>query len=96
VNFDRLGEHEVKYDDTPIEIHAEDILTRLAEGPRENETELATLFKGRKRHEMIGLFLALLELVRKRRVALRQDKTDGGIYLGLRPDEPIQETEPAT
>ena len=29
VNFDRLGEHTVTYDDTPIELHAEDLLDRL-------------------------------------------------------------------
>ena len=29
VNFERLGEHKVTYDDTPIELHAEDIVDRL-------------------------------------------------------------------
>lgn len=94
VNFDRLGEHEVTYDDTPIEVHARDILTRLTDGPRENETELASLLRGRRRHEMIGVFLALLELVRKRRVKVRQDRTDGSVYLGLRPDEDAASENP--
>lgn len=91
VNFDRLGEHEVTHDDTPIELHAEDIIAQLgaveAAADGRKETEFASLFKGRKRTEMIGLFLALLELVRKRRVAVRQDRVDGSIMLALRPDE---------
>jgi len=33
VNFDRLGDHTVTYDDTPIELHAEDILDRLRREP---------------------------------------------------------------
>lgn len=94
VNFDRLGEHEVTHDDTPIELHAEDILTQMSATPGERETEFASLFKGRKRHEMIGLFLALLELIRKRRVAVRQDRTDGSIFLKVREDAATAPGEP--
>lgn len=87
VNFERVGEHAVKYDDTPIEIHAEDILDRI----REHTTTLASstgqpmtmrqIFTGRRRSEMIGLFLALLELVRRRAVAVRQEATLGEIVV---------------
>jgi segregation and condensation protein A len=86
VNFDRLGEHEVTQEETPIELHAEDILVQLRGAPKVGETEFASLFRGRARHEMIGLFLALLELIRKRRVRVRQDRVDGGIYLAERED----------
>lgn len=90
VNFDRLGDHEVMYDDTPIEIHAQDILTQLSgpsARPREGgELEFATLFKGRTRPEMLGLFLALLELIRKRSVHVRQD-ADTRIYVARREAE---------
>lgn len=82
VNFDRLGDHQVTYDDTPIEVHAQDILTQIRrdeETPR--EVEFTSFFVGRQRHEMLGLFLALLELVRKRLVGVRQDRVDGQIYL---------------
>lgn len=94
VNFERLGDHQVKYDDTPIEIHAADIMTRLTTEPTPEtkpELELVTLFKGRTRSEMVGLFLALLELVRNRKVAVRQDRIEGGIYLRAREEE----TEPS-
>lgn len=87
VNFERVGEHAVKYDDTPIEIHAEDILDRI----REHKTTLASgsgqamtmrqIFTGRRRSEMIGLFLALLELVRRRAVAVRQEAILGEIVV---------------
>jgi segregation and condensation protein A len=91
VNFERLGDHEVKYDDTPIELHAADIVSRLEAEAAEPELELANLLKGRTRSEMVGLFLALLELVRNRRVGVRQDKIDGGIYLRMRTDEAAPE-----
>jgi segregation and condensation protein A len=107
VNFDRLGEHTVTYDDTPIELHAEDILDRLRrEGTPEPVGQasrlpaagtaapnlparmtLTALFSGRSRGEMLGLFLATLELVRRRAVAVKQDAPGGEIVLELRPAE---------
>lgn len=58
--------HEVVYDDTPIDLHAADIEDRVT---REGRVTLRQLFAGRKsRSEMIGVFLALLELIRQKRV----------------------------
>lgn len=91
VDFTRLGEHEVFDDDTPIELHAEDILDRLARagsGDGRASMPLATLFEGRRRIEMIGLFLATLELVRNRRVGIEQDE-QGQINLTLREPDPM-------
>jgi len=110
VNFERLGEHEVTYDDTPIELHAEDILDRLKRALEAGETlaveeaqnltdtaaaspawrgiPLQGLFTGRKRGEMIGLFLATLELVRRRAIRLRQETVGGEILIGIREGEP--------
>lgn len=83
VNLDRLGDHEIVDDDTPIELHAEDLVDRLG---REGGTiELGRIFAGRTRVEMIGLFLAMLELVRQRRVGVSQD--DGTITVSLRAAE---------
>lgn len=89
VNFDRLGDHTVTYDDTPIEAHAEDILkvlTGTADGNTGNMSqthgvEFASLFTGKTRSQAVGLFLALLVLVRDRKVAVAQDKIDGSITL---------------
>jgi segregation and condensation protein A len=119
VNFERLGEHEVTYDDTPIELHAEDILDRLRRALESGETvdvpdvarvaseaaadhapagattslpgwraiPLQGLFSGRKRGEMIGLFLATLELVRRRAIRLQQASPGAEILIGLRASE---------
>jgi segregation and condensation protein A len=99
VNFDRLGEHTVTYDDTPIELHAEDLLDRLKRETSEAAPTLplTAIFSGRRRGEMIGLFLATLELVRRRAITIRQETPGGEIVLGIRPaeeatDPPVVET----
>lgn len=77
--------HEVVYDDTPISLHAEDILDRLN---REGPMGLQDMFVGRsRRSEKIGLFLATLELVRQAKVKIVQNETDNTIRLVLRQDE---------
>ncbi len=82
-----LGDHEVTYDDTPISLHADDIADRLERDGGTDGMTLRQLFVGRKsRSEMIGLFLATLELVRQRRVQFIQDATGGDIRLQLRPE----------
>jgi len=88
INFERLGEHEVVSDETPIELYAEDMVDTLRRGAGEGKETmtLRSLFVGRPRHEMLGLFLALLELVRNRRVSVKQDKESGEIVLGLREE----------
>jgi hypothetical protein len=83
VDFSRVGEHRVVFDDTPIEIHAEDILLRLRsiEPPHpgdaatapQREMDFADVFRGRSRSEAIGLFLAVLELCKQQRIRVRQD-----------------------
>ncbi|MEM9883492.1 MAG: segregation/condensation protein A [Planctomycetota bacterium] len=83
------GDHEVTYDDTPISLHAEDIADRLARDAPDDGMTLRQLFVGRRsRSEMIGLFLATLELVRQRRVAVAQDPAGGDVRLTLRPPPP--------
>lgn len=71
-----IGDHAVTYDDTPISMHAEDIHDRLkTDGPTAGLT-LQQIFEGRSnRSEMIGLFLATLELVRQKLVTVVQDET---------------------
>ncbi len=98
VNFDRLGDHQVTYDDTPIEVHAEEILARLREPREPTPTQgvpLVTILRGRPRHEMIGLFLALLELVRTRRAGVRIDP-DAQVHVFPRePEEIVPGVAPA-
>ena len=62
--------HEVIYDDTPIDLHAADIEDRLN---REGKLSLRALVVGRaSRSEMIGVFLALLELIRQKKILVFQ------------------------
>lgn len=85
IHFDRLGEHEVVTDDTPIELYAEDLVDRLRRdgGAGRGVMTLREVFEGRARHEMLGLFLALLELARNRRVRVRQERESSEIVVAL-------------
>jgi segregation and condensation protein A len=70
VGVRRPGYHEVTYDDTPIDLHAADIEDRLK---REHKLTLRDLVLGRKsRSEVIGVFLALLELIREKKILVTQ------------------------
>ena len=87
VDLTRVGEHRVVMDDTPVEIHAEDIVDRLKRRAEEalaaggggdgaGDLDFITVFEHRSRSEMIGLFLAVLELVKQQRVWVRQQEDD--------------------
>lgn len=77
------GTHDVTYDDTPIALHAEDIFDRLQ---RDGTMTLQKMFEGRKsKSELIGLFMATLELVREHRVRVIQDQVNHEITLEVRP-----------
>jgi segregation and condensation protein A len=83
------GVHEVLYDDTPITLHAADIQDRLIrEGP---SMAFEKIFEGRNRSEMIGLFLALLELIRQDRIRIEQTEIFGTISIHLIDPTPITE-----
>ncbi|MCX5661440.1 MAG: segregation/condensation protein A [Planctomycetota bacterium] len=80
--------HQVVYDDTPIQLHADDILDRLQRDGSVGKMTLQQIFVGRtNRSEMIGLFLATLELVRQKRVRVLQERDKGEIVLELRPQD---------
>jgi segregation and condensation protein A len=88
VDLTRVGEHTVLDDQTPIEVHQADLIDRLqreaitlADGSR--GLRFADVFTGRTKSEAIGLFLAMLELIRQQRLNASQDETDGAIYLHL-------------
>lgn len=85
--LDSIGQtkhHQVTYDDTPISLHAADIYDRLL---REGPMTLQKMFEGRgNRSELIGLFLATLELVRDKRVRVLQEQIGGEITLEAAPE----------
>ncbi len=102
VDLSRVGDHRVTDDETPIALHATDILDRLAR----LEAELKALATSggaqgadaqnsarpaemefprdlRRPHPCrgIGLFLAVLELVRQRQIEALQDHINGRIVV---------------
>lgn len=75
------GEHEVRYDDTPVELHAEELIAILVQ---ESPTTFQALFAGQTdRLQIVGRFLALLELIRRGRIRAEQETVFGTIYLFL-------------
>ncbi|MDY7108883.1 MAG: segregation/condensation protein A [Planctomycetota bacterium] len=82
IDFSRFGDHVVEVDDTPIALHQEDLLDRLARAEAQRLT-LQETFEGQTRGQRIGLFLAALELVRLHRVTVLQDDIDSEIELAL-------------
>jgi segregation and condensation protein A len=77
--------HEVTYDDTPIDLHAADIEDRLK---REGPQSLRGLMLGRKsRSEMVGVFLAILELIREKRILVEQSDDLADAQIVVAPEE---------
>jgi segregation and condensation protein A len=78
--------HEIEKDDTPLALHQEDILDRLQ---REGPLPFSKIFEGKTRKtEIIGLFLAMLELIRQGLIRIEQDTPFAEIYLFLKVDLP--------
>ena len=89
----RLAIHEVTVDDTPMALHAEDIADALEHA--DGILRFEKIFAGRWGAGMIGLFLALLELIRQQRIRVSQDDPLGPILLhlidGPPPDKPAED-----
>jgi len=69
----------IVYDDTPIHVHMSRILARLQEHSR---LALSELFDPRlHKSVLVGMFLAILELVRHHRVQAQQNELFGEIWL---------------
>ena len=76
-------------DDTPIDLYQIEILHRLQE---EGPTSFERIFESKpNRVVMIGLFLALLELIREKLVFAKQRAPLSSIYLRPLTDEPAEE-----
>ena len=69
----------IRYDDTPIEVHMQRIRERLASEPR---LALASLFEaGMHRSQLVGMFLAVLELMRHGEAHAEQAELFGEIWI---------------
>ncbi|MHC4985749.1 MAG: hypothetical protein ACYTFO_06290, partial [Planctomycetota bacterium] len=77
------------YDDTPIELLELDIVDRLE---RDGTLTFAKVFEGAtNRGQLVGLFMALLELVRLQKVRARQQALFSEIIIELNPNPPSLE-----
>ncbi|MCA9285955.1 MAG: segregation/condensation protein A [Phycisphaerales bacterium] len=90
IDFARLGEHRVEYDDTPIALHQEDLLDQLRRAPM-RRASFRRIFEGRTRLEAIGLFLAMLELARQRMILVEQNEDGGEIEIAV-VEDPVEES----
>jgi segregation and condensation protein A len=84
-----LQNYEHIKDDTPIDLYQIELLDRLqTEGP----TSFQDIFKGKtNRLAMIGLFLAMLELVRSDLIKAEQNDSSDAIYIRALTDEPADQ-----
>ncbi|HEY3245824.1 MAG TPA: segregation/condensation protein A [Phycisphaerae bacterium] len=87
----RQRPHEVVYDDTPIALHAADVVDFLDRSG--GSLLFERIFDGRTKSQLIGLFLALLELIRQRRVRATQEQPFGPISIHLLDAAPIEVNE---
>lgn len=78
--------HEVVDDDTPIDLHAADLEDRLT---RDGAQTLRQLLSSRRsRGEVVGVFLALLELIREKRIIARfSEDNSEEIAIEIAPEE---------
>jgi segregation and condensation protein A len=81
-----LQPQQIVMDETPIHVHQARILEMLETTPR---LAFAAVFTPpRTRGRLVGLFLAVLELIKTRRLAAEQDEVFGAIWLTRPPPEP--------
>ena len=81
-------DHEILQDDTPIDLYEADILDRAQ---HQQPLTFEQVFQGRlNRLEIIGLFLALLELIRMKLVRIEQERPFGAIYIISLTKEPAE------
>jgi segregation and condensation protein A len=77
------------HDDTPIDLYQIELLHRLQ---TEGAMPFGRIFEGREnRLVMVGLFLALLELVRDGLVGVEQDEANKNIHVSALTNEPAEQ-----
>ena len=69
----------IRYDDTPLEVYVERIRQRLLQDQRLAFTSLFP--EDMTRSQMVGIFLALLELIRHHQVEVEQEDLFGEIWI---------------
>src|SRR5437016_9067622 len=78
-----LQPQQIIVDQTPMQVHMDWILQQLDRQPR---LAFAALFTPPyQRSRLVGLFLAILELIRAGRIAAEQDEVFGELWIGAAP-----------
>lgn len=80
-------------DDTPQQVHMERIVQRLRQAGRLPFSEVFD--PPHTRGRLLGLFLAMLELIKGRTIAVDQDRAYGDLWLSLAPPAPASAGESA-
>ena len=81
-------------DETPIDVHMEMILRRLAEQPQLPFKDIFT--PPHTRGRLLGIFLAVLELIKAKKVEARQDDAFSEIWITPASTPESRVVEPAT
>jgi segregation and condensation protein A len=82
-----LQPSQITVDETPLHVHIEYVLERLAEQPRLPFADLFT--PPHTRGRLVGLFLAMLELIKTRRVSADQEEAFAPIWLTRLAEESV-------
>lgn len=78
-----LQPRQIIVDETPIHVYMETIIERLSAQPR---IALADLFTPpRHRGRLVGLFLAILELIKSRKILVEQERAFDEIWVSVAP-----------
>ena len=86
-----LQPKQIIMDETPIQVHMERILDRLRQLGRLSFAELFT--PPHTRGRLLGIFLAILELIKERKIEAEQPEVFGEVWIVLAP--PVMEAPPA-
>ncbi len=82
----------IAVDTTPLHVYMDAIVRRLERAKRLPFSELFT--PPHTRGRLVGLFLAVLELTKTRRILPEQDDTFGDIWLSVTPEPPPGNSSP--
>ena len=85
-DFTRLGDHHIEIDEKPAAVYQEELLERIRDAT-DNRISLQAAFAQSSRTERVGLFLAMLELVRLRQIRVRQEELESEIIVELSDPE---------
>ena len=82
----QVGDHHIEIDEKPAAVYQEELLERIRDAT-DNRISLQAAFAQSSRTERVGLFLAMLELVRLRQIRVRQEELESEIIVELSDPE---------